>query len=225
MKPIIFSAEVVPAILAGAGTQTRRAVTPQPGQPLAPYLCAATGELWWCHPDGETHPDGEAGEIEYTDGTVRRLSVPKVRSWRCPYGAPGGLLWVRETLQNTPTGWLYRADRAPLRDAPERLGWERSRSRDFCASIHMPRWAARLFLRVTEVRVEQLQEISEADILAEGVTVPLAAEVAGVPWPDLPTLHHAWEAIWNAINGKRHPWESNPWVWVIDFERVEKPKP
>lgn len=77
------------------------------------------------------------------------------------------------------------------------------------ASIHMPRWASRLTLEVTEVRVQRLREISEEDVLAEGVT---AAD-------DPDVTREAFRFLWDAINGKRAPWESNPWVWAISFRK------
>lgn len=89
-------------------------------------------------------------------------------------------------------------------------------------SIHMPRWASRLTLEIADVRVERLQGITEADILAEGVTCDATAAMTGIPWGDLPTLHHAWKEGWDFINGDRQGcrWDDNPWVWVVQFRRV-----
>lgn len=83
-------------------------------------------------------------------------------------------------------------------------------------SIHMPRWASRITLEITAVRVERLQEISEADVQAEGCTgSPFGKAADAMLFPTL----------WDSINAKKHPWESNPWVWVVEFKRVSDTKP
>lgn len=134
----------------------------------------------------------------------------------CPYGAPGDRLWVRETWRMDQHGKgsnvIYAAD------LDERF---RGGKGPWRPSIFMPRSASRITLEITSVRVERLQDITEKDIIAEGVTVDVAAKMTGIPWSSLPTLHHAWEAGWDFINGKRAPWASNPWVWVISFRRVQ----
>lgn len=146
-------------------------------------------------------------------------------SWRCPYGEPGDLLWVRET-HAIATGHMYDGEAAVkyrADDALVALHDERSNSHARNASIsdrwrpsiHMPRWASRLTLRVTEVRVERLQDISEDDAEAEGVdpyeypSGPLA-----------PSHRGAFFELWDKLNAQRAPWRSNPWVWVVSFERV-----
>ena len=145
----------------------------------------------------------------------------------CPYGKPGDRLWVRETWacldsKAIPGARLaFRADTDGERvrvDAP----WK--------SSIHMPRWASRILLEITEVRVERLQEISEEDAESEGIerlksgrgyydpTLPKAAVRLGQYYS---SAKWAFVALWDSINYKKHPWESNPWVWVISFKRVE----
>jgi hypothetical protein len=96
-------------------------------------------------------------------------------------------------------------------------------ARKWRPSIFMPRWASRLTLEVEGARVERLQAITEADILAEGVTVDRVAAWTGIPWSDLPTLHDAWAAGWNHINGRRPGarWEDDPWVWVTTFRVLD----
>jgi hypothetical protein len=159
-----------------------------------------------------------------------RVSIP------CPYGVPGDRLWVREAWRTgvaldsynatqiaelcVEAGWkkpwtpiIYPADGCTdnadtLRDFGG--AWGRLRAARF-----MPRWASRIDLRVTDVRIERLQEITEADARAEGVELfdgSLAAP-----------LHHvvAFAGLWDAINGSRAPWASNPWIWRIAFERVK----
>lgn len=144
---------------------------------------------------------------------------PGAVSHLCPYGIPGDRLWIRETfalsVPGCERGVSYRADhRDPRGDGPAHpMKWR--------PSIHMPRWASRLTLEVTAVRVERLHDISEADILAEGVTVPLAAKMTGIPWSSLPTLHDAWREGWKHINGAAS-WDANPWVWVVGFKTAKE---
>lgn len=198
-RPILFSGPMVRAILDGHKTVTRRIMKPQ--------------------------PTGTAGK-----------SWPEARGL-CPFGSSGDRLWVRETWMPraapygmesfsngviyaaTPTGGGYAVHaRESHADQIARLSKPGFTWRP---SIHMPRWASRLTLEVVGVRVERLQEIDEADILAEGVTVDGVAKLTGTPWADMPTLHHAWERLWDSINGDRASWASNPWVWRIEFRRVQ----
>jgi hypothetical protein len=132
-------------------------------------------------------------------GAIGRDVKPKY----CPYGRPGDLLWVRETwainigAEPGESIYAYRADR-------ERPG-------DWKPSIHMPRKASRLLLRITDVRVQRVQEISDAEAIAEGC-VPV--------WDAGVTPRDAFAELWDDINAPRdHGWESNPWVWAISFER------
>jgi hypothetical protein len=150
----------------------------------------------------------------------------------CPYGVPGDRLWVRETwaidecgkrVSLSPetwskTGWpihrlLYAADG----DARV-LAWNKR------VSIHMPRWASRITLEVTDVRVQRLQDISEDDAKAEGYTTAWLERVAeaGADGPlGAPTQPRHWYAsLWDEINGPGS-WAANPWVWAISFNRVD----
>lgn len=189
-KPILFSGPMVRAILEGRKTQTRRVVKPQP----------PSGE--WGEPQGP----GPWWAWEYPEG--RHLTVDV----RCPYGAHGGLLWVREAhaLVDGPC-WssLPKTAGPDGRWCYYREGFDRTEPR-WRPSIHMPRWASRLTLRVEAVRVERLQSIKVADVLAEGVALD-GSRGALDQWADL----------WDSINGKRAPWAANPWVWVVTFGRVE----
>jgi len=211
-RPILFKPELVRKIIAGEKTQTRRICKKQPSG--YHYLQAMYGSS----PDG--HPFGERGlwrEVgpDYPDGEDDDL-------W-CPYGAPGDRLWVREAWAPIEAdlssgkqwaGYIYRA-RYESASPEGRRAWR--------PSIHMPRDACRLVLAVTNVRVERLQEITEQSALAEG----------------MPDTRGAWEGLggsggrggpreafrnsWDAINGKRATWASNPWVWVVSFRRLEEP--
>lgn len=176
-RPILFSGPMVRAILNGTKTQTRRIVKPQP-----------------------VHIDGL--------GTVMNPSVITGNS--CKHGKPGDTLWVRETWAHRalrvsgPEGYgcpVFRAD-----DVDRRLpSGPYNRVDRWRPSIHMPRWASRITLQITAVRVERLQDISEEDAIAEGVEFG---------------AKESYRTLWDSINGAG-AWDANPWVWVIEFKRVK----
>ena len=203
-RPILFSGPMVRAILAGAKTQTRRVVKPAPGKQAAwltpallndsPRAAMVDGGAQFAHPRG--------GPLTWV---------------RCPYGAPGDTLWVRETWQTEtdpsdrdPAMVRYAAD-GPVITEGDRWTWR--------PSIHMPRWASRITLRVTSVRVERLHAITEDDARAEGIaslsvqTGPHA--ILGRPFAT------EFAALWRTINGPES-WGAYPWVWVVGFERAEE---
>lgn len=141
----------------------------------------------------------------------------------CPYGVPGDRLWVRETWGQTEQGdeWGYYRGKADARlpvlfRADDPTGGDDDEY--WRPSIHMPRWASRITLEVIGVRVERVQDISEDDARAEGVTptAPLGktGHAVGAEYAA------AFAALWDSINGKRAPWASNPWVWAVEFQRV-----
>ncbi len=130
---------------------------------------------------------------------------------KCPYGQVGSKLWVRETWVPTFQGLdcLYKADETGKPSLFPVSGWK--------PSIHMPRWASRITLEITEVRVERLQEISEEDAIAEGI--PPFAPNGKVQSSTIPCKHFS--TLWDSLNAKRgYGWETNPWVWVISFRRA-----
>jgi len=147
----------------------------------------------------------------------------------CPYGEPGQRLWVRETFMDLlgtgvehrpdPNGplqrYAYRADYPPGSHSDEArkdfgLKWK--------PSIHMPRAACRILLEITDVRVERLQDISRAEIRAEGLQCPpeLASDDVSPNYRDW--YPAAWKELWNSTGGD---WDGNPWVWVVEFKRVQ----
>lgn len=203
-RPILFSAPMVRAILNGTKTQTRRAVNDRRIE-SAPPACF----FQWLRE-------------------------------RCPYGQPGDRLWVRETGWERPERTLrmmregadtwdryyYDADGLVDSDHDQFKEWGFKRR----PSIHMPRWASRILLEITAVRLERLQTISAADAIAEGVCeLPLQAAERGCWWTgDVAAgaaLHGrtpsgAYRLLWEAINNPGS-WDANPLVWVIEFKRVE----
>lgn len=212
--PILFSGEMVQAILDGRKTQTRRVIKDQPALPYLWNKVSPNGfQMWTSNPQ-----QGEKGNTEL------RL---------CPYGAPGDRLWVRETwraveLDNGNDGILYKADNhfKSIENSQAAADlWcdayaDRKYGNKWRPSIFMPRWASRIALAVTDVRVERLQEISEEDAIAEG----LQKEVISVGYQnDSVTLRAGpkFVYLWDKINSDRgYSFESNPWVWVISFKVV-----
>lgn len=201
-RPILFSAPMVRALLAGTKTQTRRE---------AKKLVR--------------HPD--LGNL-YTAGALVMEHEPRhVIERACPYGQPGDRLWVRESWMPDPpiddswasTQWAGCRD-GKIAGVPERFRHPR-----FCnyaadwlhgpvswtPSIHMPRWASRILLEITDVRVERLQDITRGDAMAEGCPFPNMANA---------TSPRDWyAALWEEINGGGS-WDANPWVWVVEFKRI-----
>jgi len=183
-RPIIFDAESVRAILEGRKTQTRRVIKPQP-----------------THVDGGGHPYIDMGQPDEWDG------ASLCRGIRCPYGQPGDRLWVRETFALMEDVTFYAADtRLEPKQWPNGL-WNVD---TWCSPIHMPRWASRITLEITGVRVEKLQEMVGSDFLAEGAPERYGSQQWCVD-------------RWDTLNAKRgFPWSSNPWVWVVEFELVRQ---
>lgn len=216
-RPILFSGPLVRAILAGRKTQTRRIVKPRTDRDRA-LLAQATER-------DEHHRAGGAGDGSTLQGALLALAE------RCPYGAPGDRLWVRETWgakeadpPGVPGGRRPQpGDRIVYRADPGDAWQWRDGSLPWRPSIHMPRWASRISLEVTAVRVERLQAISEDDARAEGVTAKAptrAVAAGGVLTNDGLSAVEVFRDLWDTINRKRAPWASNPFVWVVEFRRV-----
>lgn len=212
-RPILFSAEMVRAILDGRKTQTRRKMKVQP------------------HPDSivtveHYHPTviDRHGDMQPGPEIFGALWNDRECGLRCPYGAPGDLLWVREGFAVQPELWADNRGPQPIHytadlvvgfaGEPDTRQIEDYRSKP---SIHMPRWASRITLRITDVRVERLQDISEDDARAEGV---LRTDWEYDDGECCDTNQEAFSHLWNRINGAG-AWEANSWVWVISFERVK----
>lgn len=207
-RPILFSAPMVRAILAGRKTQTRRIVKPQP-LPETDALRDVPRENRWYAASATINDWG----VEY-----RPLGTDQQHDWRCPYGVPGDELWVRETWRMAQWGGpIYRADKERalgMDEYSDRHKWK--------PAIHLRREHSRIQLRITSVRVQRLQEITEGDAICEGVTysTPELDEVveAGGEW--FRPARNAFRELWDSINAERAPWASNPWVWVVAFERI-----
>jgi hypothetical protein len=152
-------------------------------------------------------------------GDVESLWV-RGKKITCPYGLAGDRLWVRETLR------LYNNYAVPF-PTPKFTEWKKQRIWDYAAtgkpgqtrelpSIFMPRWASRITLDLTGVRVERVQEISEEDAKVEGITAPMYPPRKGGP-----SYRLAYRCLWDHLNAKRgFGWDKNPWVWVLEFKRA-----
>ena len=207
MKPILFNTAMVQAILEGRKTVTRRAIKPQPAEALRPM---GEGSCW--------------------PGCFEAPGVGRI--YRTPY-QPGDVLYVRETWAEMPYGFVYRADE----ERPE--GWEV----DDCwrPSIHMPRAAARIFLRVTAVKAARLQEVEKEDVLREGVEPKYYAGGCKCAWAfegcmEKPCANRdgyidlchwmpfseLWDKTVKPADRSAYGWKANPWVWVIEFERISE---
>jgi hypothetical protein len=185
-RPIIFSGPMVRALLDGKKTQTRRIVKPQ--------AAVLTDEL-------------ARGLGVQPPAQQNHAVVP------CPYGQPGDRLWVRETWKENPAIDFGNGHGAPL----YRATWGNADTGDrWRPSIHMPRWASRITLEITNVRVQRLQEISEEDALAEGVDRPKSSDPRSVAELTLWRFRELWESIHGPDS-----WDANPWVWAITFKKLE----
>ncbi|MGI4776901.1 MAG: hypothetical protein ACRYGA_02090 [Janthinobacterium lividum] len=225
-RPILFSAPMVRMLLAGTKTQTRRAVAMP--RKRDSFVLVDLGNGWWPYQsdDGESHSCDDGMEYPYS----------------CPYGQPGQRIWVREAFRlldsfdgDSPSrvgerciDAGYRKEWAPLQFEAdgERRDWmvvgtptyppQPPSAGKLRPSIHIPRWASRITLEITDVRVERLQDISRGDAMAEGCPFPNMAK------GDDPCKWYA--QLWDQINGAG-AWDANPWVWAVSFKHIEGAKP
>ena len=198
IKPILFNTEMVRAILDGRKTCTRRLIKPQPDKKHI-------------YPLGFVTDSTEKKEVGCF-GFAANEYGGSIQYVKPPYRyAPGDILYVRETWKKAPNGYYYYED------------WQRNDIADITKwkpSIHMSKEAARIWLKVTDVRVERLQEITEEQAKLEGCNSGMLTGPC--------TARGQFENLWNSTIKKNRPdsygWDANPWVWVIEFERCEKPE-
>jgi hypothetical protein len=191
--PILFSTPMVQAILEGRKTMTRRVVK----QPL-------------------------------DNRGVRTTNVP-FEDWhgneiKCPYGQVGDTLWVRETFKWStaiPTQAIYKADYTEQELKEHPVKWK--------PCLFMPREACRIFLKITNIRVERLQDISVQDAINEGIENIKEGDPYGFKIYSNGNIqgstggtHISFASLWQSINGEQS-WNNNPWVWVVEFEKVNRP--
>lgn len=232
-RPILFSGPMVRAILEGRKTQTRRIVKPQPPAnvtraTMVPTTASGKSTMVWC----------QDGPIDPLNGWNYKERHPN--GWRCPYGMHGDRLWVREAFQplfadgvenhwetDWKTGKGYSISYPATDGIHEYLDAD-DNLKDACKpSIHMPRWASRITLEITGIRVERLQDISEEDAAAEGSDRLITSNCTEQDRAllDLPLCDDAnpyrngFALLWESINGDGS-WAANPWVWAIEFRRL-----
>lgn len=184
-RPILFNDAMVRAILDGRKTQTRRIMK--------------GAALDW---------------IRLPGGGFSSQFIADAENRLCPFGHPGDRLWVREAWQHIDGGAVHDAAGGVMDSHDPETIYRASRPNypgPWKASIHMPRWASRITLEITCVRVERLNDISGADAVAEGVRSRL---------PDNGIAVSEYRDLWESINGPGS-WNENPWVWVIEFKMVE----
>jgi len=219
-RPILFSAPMVRELLDGSKTQTRRSVKPQPPEHMNIVR--------------------NLGDVDWQFVNDAHMLADSASTWRCPYGQPGDRLWVRETWAHYQTvNHRRRHDGAAFSEVSDGLAGYRADGHEtiedfrqhikimsecdlenvvingnrWLPSIHMPRWASRITLEVTGVRVERLQEISENDAWAEGCE-GFDDDVSGGK-----SGYQEYAELWEQINSQGSC-NANHWVWVIEFKRV-----
>jgi hypothetical protein len=238
-KPILFSGPMVRAILEDRKTMTRRVIKPQPDDLSARSIHIEGGWYWrkrippryqvgdrlWVRENWGYHGggcDNLSGQWEYywdvsyhADGAKRRIEFQTQEEQDAAR--------LSQNIKHKPS--CYIPDGQTICDCIERW-WERKKS---IPSIYMPRWASRITLEVTGVKVEQLQEITDDDAIAEGVE-QVGEQKYGDIWKNIYKSYDpaitccsataAFETLWDSINGDTYPWAFNPWVWVYTFKRI-----
>ena len=212
--PIIFSTDMAKAILEGRKTQTRRVIK------KAIHEFKSSKGLFR-EIAGAVLPAMESGWIAWYPGNSEGLAEFTKQQYKkgfpCPYGQVGDRLWVRETW------YYYGGDEYMYQQNPKDVLYKSGHIADpetgmvfipkWRPSIFMPRWASRITLEITEVRVERVQEITEEDAIKEGISPEEH------PFDAPPAMRFA--ILWDSINAKRgYSWESNCWVWVLSFRRL-----
>ena len=207
VKPILFNTEMVRAILDGKKSCTRRLVKPQPDEkhtyPLGFVTDSTEKKNVGCFGFGI---DEYSGSVQYAKQLYQ----------------PGDILYVRETWgEGYEEGtYIYKAD-DKLANLPS---FSESSKLIYHPSIHMPKEAARIWLKVTDVRVERLNDITDKDAEREGAQPDYPFDYDVDKWPNLEHFKKIWNSTIKKSDLDRYGWDANPWVWVVEFERCEKPE-
>ena len=208
IKPILFNTEMVRAILDGRKTCTRR-------------ICKDANER--TVPDMEFYNADRRTYAVHNFADKEHMEQLSTAERTCPI-CPGDILYVRETWKKAPNGYYYYED------------WQRNDIADITKwkpSIRMPKEAARIWLKVTNVRVERLQDIDEDGAVKEGIPwsecrnckAPFGCDAcAGEGYDEIDAFAELWDSTIKKIDLDFYGWNANPWVWVIEFERCEKPE-
>jgi hypothetical protein len=191
IKPILFNTEMVRAILEGRKSCTRR-INKDANDYVVP-------DMDFYDSDKRTYAVHNYADKEHTD----KLSIAERT---CPI-CPSDILYVRESYSELSFGYVYKADGENIDHLGNVIKWH--------PSIHMPKEAARICLKVTNVRVERLQDMTDDDAEAEGCFDYTSTALG---FPDV------WDSTIKKSDLDSYGWDANPWVWVIEFERCEKPE-
>lgn len=216
--PILMCGEMVRATLEGRKTNTRRIVKPQP--PADAY-----------RPVNHPHRGIRFGrdDASFWPGPNKKYATNFLR---CPYGQPGDRLWVRETWKPDPAFGYPPNTKASSLDQGTNILYAATLPKEhpkatlqrWRPSIFMPRWASRITLEITGVRVERVQDISERGALAEGMTGIVGGEDA-YSNSDICLARPQFRMLWDRLNVRRgYGWEKNPWVWALTFKIVKGDK-
>ncbi|WP_413466858.1 hypothetical protein [Pantoea agglomerans] len=220
-RPIIFNADMVRAVLDGRKTQTRRII-----QSPAKNMQASGHKVIEYREPGDKWYGEHVFSMRNQSGTWCDYTKEQFLA-KCPFGAVGDRLWVRETFRvhsratdvatlvykaSEQQSWTQQTHRVPIEKCNKPAVVD-----TWTPSIHMPRWASRITLEITCVRVERLNSMTEKDALAEGC-LGGHDSIPGYQYSATPHehFHHVWQSIYGADS-----WQANPWVWVIEFKRVE----
>ena len=212
--PILFSTPMVQAILEGRKTMTRRKIKPKQEPFIQDESCII--EL-----------NKKLGWVVKREINTRPTRWEILQQFKCPYGKVGDVLWVRETTtqesitDSEPWHTIYRAD-VGVNYPMGTNKWK--------PSIFMPKSACRIFLEITDVRVERLQDINEEDAISEGVESFYTGDPLQLWWQDylsdpgdgVLSAIGSFKSLWQSINGESS-WTSNPFVWVVSFRIIDKP--
>lgn len=225
-RGMIFNGEMARAILDGRKTQTRRIMKIQPSDGFHPTHNGYDLDL-----NAHWYTPGVVDKNGYLQPAKKDVFgvADENEGYTCPFGAVGDRIWVREAFQGplvseelleeyraypekfeNPEYCEYAADGGPR---PEYCDLDDNLRHGWRPSIHMPRWASRLTLEITSVRVERLRDLSEDDAKSEGITPPSGGVLPG--WEYRINFRELWMSIYGSDN-----WEANPWVWVIEFKVV-----
>lgn len=226
IKPILFNTEMVRANLDGRKSCTRRIVKPQPQGRLC-YAFAGCDCGTWGYPSKTAYENwGDEYKLpeDITDEELKKR-------WKPPYHTDD-ILYVRETVWQktghyldvdgeTKAVWCNEFKYVATDEKPE-TGWNYSWVKR--PSIHMPKEAARIWLKVTDVRVERLQDITNKGAEREGARPDYPFDYDVDKWPNLEHFKKIWNSTIKKSDRDRYGWNANPWVWVIEFEQCEKPE-
>jgi hypothetical protein len=207
-RPVLFSGPMVRALLEGRKAQTRRTIKGVPS-----WQHYGKDIMDWSLSGIHQYDDELAGTDKWFLDVQTDVDDHSREIIKCPYGQPGDVLWVRETVALGENDKREKIVIGYSADVTGRnLHWDKTEAPRWTPSIHMSRWASRLTLEITEVRVQRLHDISEEDALAEGIE-PRYWLGQSTPLLAVASFRGSWESV----NGPES-WAQNPWTWALTFK-------